>query len=95
MFCVTRYLTQHGRRKFTLQRRSQNPAVGGVARGGGSFHISADGAAEVVRAEIGAISLQSVYDALGLLVAEGLIRRIQPAGSAAASRTGSATTTTI
>ena len=39
--------------------------------------------AEVVRAEIGAISLQSVYDALGLLVAEGLIRRIQPSGSPA------------
>jgi Fur family transcriptional regulator, stress-responsive regulator len=39
--------------------------------------------AEVVRAEIGAISLQSVYDALSLLVAEGLIRRIQPAGSPA------------
>ncbi len=46
-------------------------------------HITADGVAEVVRAEIGAISLQSVYDALGVLVAEGLIRRIQPAGSAA------------
>jgi Fur family ferric uptake transcriptional regulator len=39
--------------------------------------------AEVVRAEIGAISLQSVYDALSVLVAEGLIRRIQPAGSPA------------
>ena len=36
-----------------------------------------------MRAEIGAISLQSVYDALGVLVAEGLIRRIQPAGSPA------------
>ena len=46
-------------------------------------HITADGVAEVVRAEIGAISLQSVYDALGVLVAEGLIRRIQPAGSPA------------
>ncbi len=46
-------------------------------------HISADGVADVVRADIGAISLQSVYDALGLLVAEGLIRRIQPAGSPA------------
>jgi Fe2+ or Zn2+ uptake regulation protein len=46
-------------------------------------HITADGAAEVVRSEIGAISLQSVYDALALLSAEGLIRRIQPAGSAA------------
>ena len=39
--------------------------------------------AEAVRAEIGAMSLQSVYDALGVLVAEGLIRRIQPAGSPA------------
>jgi Fur family ferric uptake transcriptional regulator len=43
----------------------------------------ADAVAEAVRAEIGAISQQSVYDALGILVAEGLIRRIQPAGSAA------------
>lgn len=46
-------------------------------------HGTADGIAESVRAEIGAISLQSVYDALGVLVAEGLVRRIQPAGSAA------------
>jgi len=46
-------------------------------------HITADAVAEAVRAEIGAISLQSVYDALTLLVTEGLIRRIQPAGSAA------------
>jgi Fur family ferric uptake transcriptional regulator len=46
-------------------------------------HITADAVAEAVRAEIGAISLQSVYDALAVLVAEGLIRRIQPAGSPA------------
>jgi Fe2+ or Zn2+ uptake regulation protein len=46
-------------------------------------HITADGVAELVRAEIGAISLQSVYDALGMLVGTGLIRRIQPAGSPA------------
>ena len=46
-------------------------------------HITADAVADVVRAEIGAISLQSVYDALGVLVAEHLIRRIQPAGSPA------------
>ena len=46
-------------------------------------HITADGVAEAVRAEIGAISLQSVYDTLALLVAEGLLRRIQPAGSPA------------
>ena len=46
-------------------------------------HITADRVAEAVREEIGAISLQSVYDTLGLLVTEGLIRRIQPAGSPA------------
>jgi Fur family transcriptional regulator, stress-responsive regulator len=46
-------------------------------------HTTADGVAEAARAEIGAISLQSVYDALGVLLAEGLIRRIQPAGSPA------------
>jgi Fe2+ or Zn2+ uptake regulation protein len=49
----------------------------------GQPHITADVVAEVVRTEIGAISLQSVYDTLGLLVAAGLIRRIQPAGSPA------------
>jgi Fe2+ or Zn2+ uptake regulation protein len=36
-----------------------------------------------VRAEVGAISLQGVYDALGALVDAGLVRRIQPAGSPA------------
>lgn len=46
-------------------------------------HIAADAVAEAVRAEIGAISLQSVYDALAVLVDGGLIRRIQPAGSPA------------
>ena len=46
-------------------------------------HVTADAVAAAVRAEIGAISLQSVYDALAVLVAEGLIRRIQPAGSPA------------
>lgn len=46
-------------------------------------HGTADTLAEVVRADIGAISRQSVYDALDLLVAEGLVRRIQPVGSPA------------
>jgi Fur family ferric uptake transcriptional regulator len=46
-------------------------------------HTTADAVAETVRTEIGAISLQSVYDALSVLVAEGLLRRIQPAGSSA------------
>jgi Fur family ferric uptake transcriptional regulator len=46
-------------------------------------HITVDGVAEVATTEIGAISRQSVYDALATLVAEGLVRRIQPAGSPA------------
>jgi Fur family transcriptional regulator, stress-responsive regulator len=46
-------------------------------------HVTADFVAQTVRAEIGAISLQSVYDALALLVSEGIIRRIQPSGSPA------------
>ena len=37
--------------------------------------------AGAVREEIGAISRQGVYDALGVLVNKGLLRRIQPAGS--------------
>jgi Fur family ferric uptake transcriptional regulator len=36
-----------------------------------------------VRAEIGTISRQAVYDALGILAAKDLVRRIQPAGSPA------------
>lgn len=49
----------------------------------GSPHVTADAVADLVRREIGAISLQSVYDALNVLVAERLIRRIQPSGSPA------------
>ena len=46
-------------------------------------HVTADGIVEVARAEIGAISRQSVYDALGVLAEKGLVRRIQPIGSPA------------
>lgn len=46
-------------------------------------HTTADAITEEVRADIGAISRQAVYDALGMLADKGLIRRIQPAGSAA------------
>jgi Fur family ferric uptake transcriptional regulator len=69
-------LRQHGI-QVTAQRLAVLRAVSAQP------HITADGVAEIVRREIGAISLQSVYDALALLVAERLIRRIQPAGSPA------------
>lgn len=69
-------LRQHGI-QVTAQRLAVLRAV--TARP----HVTADAVAEAVRIEIGAISLQSVYDALGLLVSRGLIRRIQPSGSPA------------
>ena len=46
-------------------------------------HATADDLADDVRAVIGTISRQAVYDTLGVLVDKNLIRRIQPAGSAA------------
>ena len=46
-------------------------------------HCTAEEVAEHARAEIGTISRQAVYDALGILADNGLIRRIQPAGSPA------------
>jgi Fur family transcriptional regulator, stress-responsive regulator len=39
--------------------------------------------AAAARSEIGAVSLQAVYDALTTLTDKGIIRRIQPAGSSA------------
>ncbi|MDH4036193.1 MAG: transcriptional repressor [Candidatus Krumholzibacteria bacterium] len=46
-------------------------------------HATADELTEDVRAVIGSISRQAVYDTLGVLVDKNLIRRIQPSGSAA------------
>ncbi|MGH9267066.1 MAG: Fur family transcriptional regulator [Acidimicrobiales bacterium] len=46
-------------------------------------HITAEAIDRVVRAEIGAISRQAVYDALATLTDKRLVRRIQPAGSPA------------
>ncbi len=53
-------------------------------------HATADAVAATVRAEMGSVSLQTVYDALGALGEAGLVRRIQPAGSPARfeARTG-------
>lgn len=46
-------------------------------------HSTADVIADEVRDDIGAISRQTVYDTLSMLVEKGIIRRIQPAGSPA------------
>ncbi|HET9719470.1 MAG TPA: Fur family transcriptional regulator [Solirubrobacteraceae bacterium] len=46
-------------------------------------HSTATEVGAHVRDRIGAVSPQAVYDALGALADNGIIRRIQPAGSAA------------
>lgn len=69
-------LREHGL-QVTAQRLAVLRAVAGRP------HCTADEVAKHVRAEIGAISRQAVYDALGMLVEKGIIRRIQPAGSPA------------
>ena len=69
-------LRQHGL-QVTAQRIAVLSAV--TARP----HGTADDIADAVRSEIGAISRQAVYDALGVLADKDLIRRIQPSGSPA------------
>jgi Fur family ferric uptake transcriptional regulator len=46
-------------------------------------HGTADDVHRAVRADVGAMSLQAVYDALAGFTDRGLLRRIQPAGSPA------------
>jgi Fur family ferric uptake transcriptional regulator len=46
-------------------------------------HSTADDIYTAVRTELGAISRQAVYDALGILTDKNLLRRIQPARSSA------------
>ena len=70
------FLRRHG-----VQVTAQRLAV--LAAVSDRPHGTANDIATLVRAEIGAISRQAVYDALGVLTDEGLIRRIQPAGSPA------------
>ncbi len=69
-------LREHGV-QVTAQRLAVLRAVSGRP------HCTAEDVAEDVRTEIGSISRQAVYDALGMLVEKGLIRRIQPARSPA------------
>ncbi len=69
-------LREHGV-QITAQRLAVLRAVSGRP------HCTADDVAAHVRADIGTISRQAVYDALAILAEKGLIRRIQPSGSPA------------
>ena len=68
-------------RRHGLQVTAQRLAV--LRAVAGRPHGTADEIDKAVRAEIGAISRQAVYDALGVLTENGLLRRIQPARSPA------------
>lgn len=68
-------------RRHGLQVTAQRLAV--LRAVSGRSHSTADDIDKAVRAEIGAISRQAVYDALGLFTEKGILRRIQPAGSPA------------
>ena len=69
-------LRQHG-----LQVTAQRLAV--LRAMGSRPHSTADDLYAVVRAHLGTISRQAVYDVLAVLTDKGLLRRIQPAGSPA------------
>ena len=46
-------------------------------------HADTDAIIRIVRADLGEVSTQAVYDVLRALTASGLVRRIEPAGSVA------------
>jgi Fur family ferric uptake transcriptional regulator len=72
----TALLRRHGV-QVTAQRLAVLRAVSAIP------HSTAGDIGAIVRAEIGAVSPQAVYDALATLTDKGIIRRIQPAGSPA------------
>jgi Fe2+ or Zn2+ uptake regulation protein len=72
----TEILRERGLR-VTAQRLAVLRAVSGAP------HVTAGGVVQTVRAELGAVSIQAVYDVLEILTERGLLRRIQPAGSPA------------
>ncbi len=73
---VEQLLREHGL-QVTAQRLAIMRAVSSRP------HATADQLIDDVRAVIGSISRQAVYDTLSILVEKNLVRRIQPAGSAA------------
>ena len=73
---IHKLLRQHGV-QVTAQRLAIMRAVSARP------HATTEELTDEVRASIGSISRQAVYDTLALLVDRNLVRRIQPAGSAA------------
>lgn len=63
--------------------RVTRPRLAVLAAVHGLPHADTDSIIAAVRADLGEVSHQAVYDVLRALSAAGLIRRIQPAGSVA------------
>lgn len=63
--------------------RVTSPRIAVLAVVEASPHIAAEDVALRVRERLGAVSTQTVYDALRVCTAAGLMRRIEPAGSPA------------
>jgi Fur family transcriptional regulator, stress-responsive regulator len=74
---IAEHLRERGLR-VTAPRLAVYRAVGGLPG-----HPDVDAIAARVRADIGSVSTQAVYDGLQALTGAGLLRRIEPAGSPA------------
>jgi Fur family ferric uptake transcriptional regulator len=59
------------------------PRLGVLQALGARPHSDTDTVIQLVRANLGAVSAQAVYNVLAALVGVGLVRRIEPAGSPA------------
>jgi Fur family transcriptional regulator, stress-responsive regulator len=64
-------------------RRVTTPRLAVYAAVAAHGHLDADGVGRAVRGELGSVSTQTVYDALGVLCELELLRRIEPAHSPA------------
>ncbi len=78
---LTKQVAVEQLRERGLQATAQRVSV--LRAIAGHPHVSADEVSELVHSDIGAISRQAVYDAVAVLSANGLLRRIQPEGSPA------------
>ena len=82
--------SEAARRLRTAGLRMTGPRLSVLEQLLGGGHLSAEQIAADVRARLGTVSTQAVYDVLHALVAAGLAARIEPAGSPARfeARTG-------
>lgn len=83
MIAMDRKYSAAARRLREVGLRVTAPRVAVLEVLDGHPHAGADTVAAQVRNRIGRVSTQAVYDVLGACADAGLVRRIEPAGSAA------------